>query len=359
MTLLWASCRRSASAVTVVCSVRSDALDLQEEQVPRGRDPAVARYEPSGAGSVGARREARRRAPPLRRSVRLPGRSPRAPIVKRLRRVCAGVRVRRRNRVVLRPALRSPLPLALAIHLPSRPDRGADPCVAGHRRRGLPGSRCAGATSSAHTRPASGRTRSCPAREACCGSTSRGTESKGPRTRRSPPACWSRRSSTRQSGCCCWGGRCPPGSSGRRRPAGSSGNRLALGLSQPAGRRRDPLRAVGRRDDPRDHRFPQDHCVLEQVRRECRSEGLVAICGRWWQALDWAFRLAATFALRAFRMPSDLTVSSSSRSRRRCRPSSPLTPADIGTEQALLVYMFAGTAPASDVLSFSVETRSS
>ena len=32
----------------------------------------------------------------------------------------------------------------------------------------------------------------------------------------------------------------------------------------------------------------------------------------------------------------------------------PLTPAGIGTEQALLVYMFAGTAPASDVLSFSV-----
>ncbi len=32
----------------------------------------------------------------------------------------------------------------------------------------------------------------------------------------------------------------------------------------------------------------------------------------------------------------------------------PLTPAGIGTEQALLVYMFAGTAPATDVLSFSV-----
>ena len=74
-----------------------------------------------------------------------------------------------------------------------------------------------------------------------------------------------------------------------------------------------------------------------------------------WQALDWAFRLAAIyFAFRAFGMPSDLHSVFVVQVAQTLSTLLPLTPAGIGTEQALLVYMFAGTAPASDVLSFSV-----
>jgi uncharacterized protein (TIRG00374 family) len=74
-----------------------------------------------------------------------------------------------------------------------------------------------------------------------------------------------------------------------------------------------------------------------------------------WQALDWACRLAAIyFALRAFGMPSDLHSVFVVQVAQTLSTLLPLTPAGIGTEQALLVYMFAGTAPATDVLSFSV-----
>lgn len=95
-------------------------------------------------------------------------------------------------------------------------------------------------------------------------------------------------------------------------------------------------------------RVRQGLSILREPRRYLRQ--VVA-----WQALDWAFRLAAIyFALRAFGMPSDLHSVLVVQVAQTLSTLLPLTPAGIGTEQALLVYMFAGTAPASAVLSFSV-----
>lgn len=95
-------------------------------------------------------------------------------------------------------------------------------------------------------------------------------------------------------------------------------------------------------------RVRQGLSILREPRRYLRE--VVA-----WQALDWAFRLAAIyFALRAFGMPSDLHSVLLVQVAQTLSTLLPLTPAGIGTEQALLVYMFAGTAPATDVLSFSV-----
>lgn len=95
-------------------------------------------------------------------------------------------------------------------------------------------------------------------------------------------------------------------------------------------------------------RVRQGLSILREPRRYLRE--VVA-----WQALDWAFRLAAIyFALRAFGMPSDLHSVLVVQVAQTLSTLLPLTPAGIGTEQALLVYMFAGTAPATDVLSFSV-----
>ena len=95
-------------------------------------------------------------------------------------------------------------------------------------------------------------------------------------------------------------------------------------------------------------RVRQGLSILREPRRYLRQ--VVA-----WQALDWAFRLAAIyFALRAFGMPSDLHSVFVVQVAQTLSTLLPLTPAGIGTEQALLVYMFSGAAPATDVLSFSV-----
>lgn len=77
-----------------------------------------------------------------------------------------------------------------------------------------------------------------------------------------------------------------------------------------------------------------------------------------WQALDWAFRLTAIFFfLRAFGIPADIHNVFVVQVAQTLSTLLPLTPAGIGTEQALLVYMFAGSAPAADVLSFSVGAK--
>jgi uncharacterized membrane protein YbhN (UPF0104 family) len=95
-------------------------------------------------------------------------------------------------------------------------------------------------------------------------------------------------------------------------------------------------------------RVRQGLVILREPRRYLRE---VAV----WQALDWVFRLAAIyFFLRAFGMPSDLHSVFVVQVAQTLSTLLPLTPAGIGTEQALLVFMFSGTAPASDVLSFSV-----
>ena len=74
-----------------------------------------------------------------------------------------------------------------------------------------------------------------------------------------------------------------------------------------------------------------------------------------WQAMDWLLRLASLFFfLRAFRLDATVTNALLVQVTQSLSTILPLTPAGIGTEQALLVYVFSGSAPATAVLSFSV-----
>lgn len=74
-----------------------------------------------------------------------------------------------------------------------------------------------------------------------------------------------------------------------------------------------------------------------------------------WQTLDWVFRLATVyFFLVAFGLVADVHNALLVQVTQSLSTILPLTPAGIGTEQALLVYVFRGTAPLSAVLSFSV-----
>ena len=74
-----------------------------------------------------------------------------------------------------------------------------------------------------------------------------------------------------------------------------------------------------------------------------------------WQALDWGLRLTTIYLLlRAFGLPATLHNALLVQVTQSLSTVLPLTPAGIGTEQALLAYVFAGIAPTADVLSFSV-----
>lgn len=74
-----------------------------------------------------------------------------------------------------------------------------------------------------------------------------------------------------------------------------------------------------------------------------------------WQVLDWALRLATIYWLmRAFHVPATAHNVLLVQVAESLSTLLPLTPAGIGTEQGLLVYVFAGKAPAAKVLSFSV-----
>jgi uncharacterized membrane protein YbhN (UPF0104 family) len=74
-----------------------------------------------------------------------------------------------------------------------------------------------------------------------------------------------------------------------------------------------------------------------------------------WQAMDWLLRIASLFFfLRAFRLDATATNALLVQVTESLSTILPLTPAGIGTEQALLVYVFSGSAPAAAVLSFSV-----
>ena len=74
-----------------------------------------------------------------------------------------------------------------------------------------------------------------------------------------------------------------------------------------------------------------------------------------WQTLDWVCRLVALYCfLLAFGIPADVHNALLVQVTNSLSTVLPLTPAGIGTEQALLVYVFSGTAPATAVLSFSV-----
>lgn len=73
-----------------------------------------------------------------------------------------------------------------------------------------------------------------------------------------------------------------------------------------------------------------------------------------WQALGWACRLATIFFfLRAFGVPATLENTFLAQLSQSLASILPLTPAGIGTEQALLVYLLAGEAPTTTLVSFS------
>jgi glycosyltransferase 2 family protein len=77
-----------------------------------------------------------------------------------------------------------------------------------------------------------------------------------------------------------------------------------------------------------------------------------------WDALDWLLRLTAIFFfLEAFGLPATVHNALAYQVAGSLSTALPLTPAGIGTEQALLVYIFAGTAPTSDILAFSVGVK--
>lgn len=77
-----------------------------------------------------------------------------------------------------------------------------------------------------------------------------------------------------------------------------------------------------------------------------------------WQAGDWALRLATIwFLLDAFDIPQSLENASLVQVSQSTATLLPITPAGIGTEQAFLVYVLSGVAPASVLLAFSVGAK--
>jgi uncharacterized membrane protein YbhN (UPF0104 family) len=77
-----------------------------------------------------------------------------------------------------------------------------------------------------------------------------------------------------------------------------------------------------------------------------------------WQALDWALRLTAiVLFLHAFGIPATLVNATLAQVSSSLSTILPLTPAGIGTEQALLAYVLRGEAPTSALLSYSVGMR--
>jgi uncharacterized protein (TIRG00374 family) len=77
-----------------------------------------------------------------------------------------------------------------------------------------------------------------------------------------------------------------------------------------------------------------------------------------WDAADWALRLAAIFFfLQAFGLPATPYNAFAYQVAGSLSTALPLTPGGIGTEQALLVFIFSGVASASEVLAFSVGVK--
>jgi uncharacterized membrane protein YbhN (UPF0104 family) len=77
-----------------------------------------------------------------------------------------------------------------------------------------------------------------------------------------------------------------------------------------------------------------------------------------WQAADWSLRLATIFFfLRAFHVPATLHNAILVQVTQSLAVLFPISPSGIGTEQALLLYTFAGKAARTVLLSFSVGMR--
>jgi len=95
-------------------------------------------------------------------------------------------------------------------------------------------------------------------------------------------------------------------------------------------------------------RVAQGFAVLRSPARYLR--GVVA-----WQLVDWGLRLATIyFFLRAFHVPATAANVLRVQVTQSLSTIVPLTPAGIGTEQALIVYVLSGQASRSALLSLSV-----
>ncbi len=98
-------------------------------------------------------------------------------------------------------------------------------------------------------------------------------------------------------------------------------------------------------------RVRQGLTILRTPRKYLRHVAL-------FDALDWLLRLTAIFFfLEAFGLPATVHNALAYQVAGSLSTALPLTPAGIGTEQALLVYIFSGTAPTSDILAFSVGVK--
>jgi uncharacterized membrane protein YbhN (UPF0104 family) len=98
-------------------------------------------------------------------------------------------------------------------------------------------------------------------------------------------------------------------------------------------------------------RVRQGLTILKTPRRYLREVAL-------WDAVDWLLRLTAIFFfLRAFELPATAFNALVYQVAASLGTALPLTPGGIGTEQALLVYLFSDVSTASKILSFSVGVK--
>jgi uncharacterized membrane protein YbhN (UPF0104 family) len=88
--------------------------------------------------------------------------------------------------------------------------------------------------------------------------------------------------------------------------------------------------------------------ILRRPRRYLRRVALLQVAG-------WACRAAAMYwFLRAFHVPGGVVDATLALSAQSASTLLPLTPGGVGTQQALLGYMFRASAPAGTVLAFSI-----
>jgi uncharacterized membrane protein YbhN (UPF0104 family) len=98
-------------------------------------------------------------------------------------------------------------------------------------------------------------------------------------------------------------------------------------------------------------RVKQGLMILQTPYRYLREVAL-------WDAADWALRLTAVFFfLHAFGLPATPYNAFAYLVAGSLSTALPLTPGGIGTEQALLVFLFSDVGPASTILAFSVGVK--
>jgi uncharacterized membrane protein YbhN (UPF0104 family) len=98
-------------------------------------------------------------------------------------------------------------------------------------------------------------------------------------------------------------------------------------------------------------RVRQGLTILRTPRRYLREVAL-------WNAADWVLRVVSIFFfLRAFELPATLYNALVYQVAGSLSTALPLTPGGIGTEQALLVYLFGDVAASSKILAFSVGVK--